>query len=69
MIVPINVGHGLLDDEVLILKREQTGERVMTRNLVWQRVDQHRAHCAGCSLLQRGFIIGSSVIMPPAHTL
>lgn len=52
MIVPINVGHGLLDDEVLILKREQTGERVMTRNLVWQRVDQHRAHCAGCSLLQ-----------------
>lgn len=31
MIVPINVGHGLLDDEVLILKREQTGERVMMR--------------------------------------
>lgn len=48
----MNVGHGLLDDEVLILKREQTGERVMTRNSVWQRVDQHRAHCAGHSLLQ-----------------
>lgn len=48
----MNVGHGLLDDEVLILKREQIGQRVMTHSSVWKRVDQYRAHCSGHSLLQ-----------------